>query len=98
MTALAPTVLNFKPFDKNNLRGFFDLELPSGLILHGCTLHTDDGHYWIGLPSRPWSKQDGTQSYAKVIGFKDKATAEQFQSIVTPLAVAAYEQARETAA
>jgi hypothetical protein len=98
MTAPAPIILNFKSMERNSLRGFFDLELASGMILNGCMLHTKDGHRWIGLPSRPWSKEDGTQSYAKIIGFKDKATAERFQNIVTPLAVAAYERTREAAA
>ena len=34
MTA-PPLIQNFKPFSKNTLRGFFDVELSSGMILSG---------------------------------------------------------------
>ncbi|MEA3159907.1 MAG: hypothetical protein QOD95_1455 [Gammaproteobacteria bacterium] len=36
-------IKNWKPFEKNTLRGFLDLLLPSGLILRGCTFHMKDG-------------------------------------------------------
>jgi hypothetical protein len=94
MIAPAPVVLNFKALDRNSLRGFFDVELPSGLILVGCQLHESHGKYWVGMPARPWTKPDGTQSYVKIVDFVDKATAARFQQTIAPLAVAAYERAK----
>src|SRR5262245_44539223 len=34
----AATATNFRRFEKNTLKGFFDLELPSGLVLYDCSL------------------------------------------------------------
>jgi hypothetical protein len=48
-------ILDFKPFEKNTLRAFFSLELASGLILRGCTLHTKNGKFWVGLPAKPYT-------------------------------------------
>jgi hypothetical protein len=87
-------ICDFKLFEKNTLRGFFDIELASGLILRGCTLHFKNEKSWIGLPAKPWTKPDGTQSYTAIIDFRDKQTSYRFQNAVTPLAVAAYEQSQ----
>jgi hypothetical protein len=90
----APAVLNFKLYEKNILRGFFDLELPSGMILTGCGLHENPaGHYWIGLPAKPFTKGDGSQSWAKIVDFKNVAVPDRFQA-----AIAAFEQARRVVA
>jgi hypothetical protein len=84
-------VLDFKPFEKNTLRAFFSLELASGLILRGCTLHTKNGKYWIGLPAKPYTTDTGAQSWAAIIDFRDKQTAARFQEMATAAAVEAYE-------
>ena len=31
-------ISNWKPYTKNTLQGFLSLELPSGMIVHDCTL------------------------------------------------------------
>jgi hypothetical protein len=97
MTTPAPVVLNFKPVEKKSLRGFFDVELPSGMILSGCTLHESHGKFWVGLPGRPYAKPDGSQSWVKIVDFRDKATRDRFQQTVTPLAIEAFERAAEAA-
>jgi hypothetical protein len=86
-------IKNFKSFTKNTLLGFFDVELDSGLVLCGCTLHQTGGRHWIGLPSKPYTKDDGTQSWTKIVDFRDKKIADKFQETVTPLAIAANEGA-----
>ena len=83
-------ILDFKPFEKNTLRAFFSLELASGLILRGCTLHTKNGKFWIGLPAKPYTTDTGTQSWAAIIDFRDKQTAARFQEMATAAAVEAY--------
>jgi len=93
----SPLVLNFKPLERNTLRGFFDLELPSGLVLSGCTLHEKNGKFWTGLPAKPWTKEDGSQSWTKTVDFRDKETSDKFQRTVTPIAIAALERMRGAA-
>jgi hypothetical protein len=44
--------VNFRKHVKNTHQGFFDLELPSGLMLKDCSLHEKDGKRWIGLPGK----------------------------------------------
>jgi hypothetical protein len=84
----AARILCFKPFEKNTLRGFFDIELASGLILRGCMLHEKNGRRWVGLPAKPY----GAQSWAAIVDFRDKRTAARFQELATAAAVAAYER------
>ena len=39
-SAAAIVVVEWKPYQKGeSLQGFIDLQLPSGMVLHGCTLH-----------------------------------------------------------
>ena len=37
------TISNARKLNKGALRGFFDVELPSGMKLNGCTLLEKDG-------------------------------------------------------
>jgi hypothetical protein len=89
MTAPAPVILNFKAFEKYSLKGFFDIELASGMILAGCTLHESQRKFWVGLPARPYAKPDNSQSC-----FRDKRTAAKFQEMAVAAAVAAFERIR----
>lgn len=70
--------INFKPFQKNTLVGFFDLELSTGMVLRGCTLHRREERSWVGLPARPYEKE-GKQTWAAIIDFKDEETRQSFQ-------------------
>jgi hypothetical protein len=87
--AMPLCIKNFKRFEKNTLRGFFDVELPSGMILCGCSLHEKEGKRWIGLPAKQYSKPDGAQSWVKIVDFADREKARQFQDIVLPAVEAA---------
>jgi hypothetical protein len=71
-------VSNWKPYTKNTLRGFLSLELPSGMIVQDCALHTKGDSRWIGLPARPYEK-DGEKSWSPIIEFTSKATRDRFQ-------------------
>jgi hypothetical protein len=79
---MAPCILNFRHLDKNTLRASFDVELPSGMILCGCMLHEKGDKRWIGLPAKPYVKQDGSQSWAKIVDFVDRDTGDKFQKAV----------------
>jgi hypothetical protein len=94
VSAHAPIILNFRRIEKNTLLAVFDIELASGTVICGAMLHESHAKHWIGLPSKGYVKQDGTQGWSKVVYFVDKQTHYRFQEIVTPLALAAYEQSQ----
>jgi hypothetical protein len=80
------TISNARKLNKGALRGFFDVELPSGIKLNGCTLLDKDGKRWIGLPSREWQKADGSKSYAPIVEIPDRDARDKFNAAVLPLA------------
>jgi hypothetical protein len=88
-----PSIRNFKRFEKNTLRAFFDVELPSGMILCGCTLHEKGDSPWVGLPAKPYTKDDGSQSWVKIVDFANSAKAAQFRDLVMPAVMAKMERA-----
>ena len=98
MTLPLPVVLDFKAYAKGTLRGFFDIELASGMIVRGCSLHKKNDHFWIGLPAKPYVNSSGEQAWCRIIDFSDDATRKKFQQTITPLAVAAYEQTQKRGA
>ena len=72
-------VSNWKAHEKNTLRGFLSLTLPSGIVIHNCTLHQKGTVRWIGLPVRQYAKADGSNNYAPVIEFVTKDAGRRFQ-------------------
>lgn len=75
-------ISDWKPFVKNTLRGFFTVTLPSGLIIHKCSLHEKSGVRWIGLPAEKFTKKDGTVSYANLLEFSSRGVSEKFRDAV----------------
>jgi hypothetical protein len=87
-------VSNFRSFDKNTLRGTFDLDLPfGGIILRGCCLHERDGKRWIGWPAKPYETRDGIKSWANIVDFVDSKAKYSLQDEVLPLVLAAMAEA-----
>jgi hypothetical protein len=80
------TVVNPRKLNKGALIGFFDVTLPSGIKLNGCTLLKKDGKRWIGLPSREWAKPDGSKSYVPIVEIPDRSDRNRFNAAVLPLA------------
>jgi hypothetical protein len=39
----------------------------AALILRGCTLHTKNGKFWVGLPAKPYTGNDGGQTWAAAL-------------------------------
>ena len=69
---------DWRMIEKNTLRGFFSLQLPSGLGIKECCLHQKESGRWVSLPSRPWQKSDGSTGYTTIIDFKDSQTKTRF--------------------
>ena len=58
---MSAAALNFKPYDKGSLRGFFDLRY-YGLTIKGCRLMNGNGGLWIALPQKEID-QDGERKW-----------------------------------
>ena len=80
------TVTNSKQMRKGTLLGFFDLEMPSGLIVRGAMLFEKNGKRWVGFPSKESVKSDGTKGYMPLLEFADRSIADKFQVQVLPVA------------
>jgi hypothetical protein len=80
-TAAAPfRVIEWKEFRKNTLEGFLSLQLPSGLILHNCSLHRKGDSRWVGLPARAYEKSDGGKNWEPLVEFTSKESRDRFQA------------------
>ncbi len=84
----AAVVLTARRIEKNSLRGFFDLRLPSGLVLRGCSLHLSHGRWWIGMPAQSYTKNDGAQAWSAVVDFANWQSRKRFQEIALAALVA----------
>jgi len=80
---------NFREHVKNTLRGFFDIELPSGLTLKDCSLHEKGAQRWIGLPGKAQIDSEGRHAsdpntgrklYVTVVEIKDRGRRKRFQA------------------
>ena len=50
---------NWRPVEKNTLRGFFSLTFFGGLTVHEFSLHQRGARWWVALPGRPQLSTDG---------------------------------------
>ncbi len=73
--------VGFKRLERGSLQGFADVQLDSGLVLLGCTLHRSNGKAWVNPPGRPQLDaekkpivENGKIAYAPVIEFVDTKT------------------------
>jgi hypothetical protein len=78
------TITNPKPMRKGTLVGFFDLEMPSGLIVRGAMLFEKNSKRWVSFPSKEWVKSDGTKGYMPLLEFADRSISDKFQAAVVP--------------
>lgn len=75
-------ISEWKAYTKNTLRGFFTLTMPSGMILHGCSLHEKGDSRWVGMPTEKFAKQDGTTGYKQLIEFASREARDDFNAAV----------------
>jgi hypothetical protein len=73
------SVTDWKTFERNTLKGFFTLTLPSGLIIHDVALHERSGSRWISLPAREFIDKQGKKSFRPFLEFTDRGVAEVFR-------------------
>jgi hypothetical protein len=77
----------WRPLERDTLKGFLALALPSGLTLRECLLHKKDGRRWVGLRGRPQidamgrhlSEPAGKRLYLPIVEIPDRGQRERFQ-------------------
>jgi DNA-binding cell septation regulator SpoVG len=84
-------VIDWKPFEKNTLKGFVSLTLPSGLTIHNITVHQKGDARWVSMPSRAYKKPDGSETWQPIIEFATKEAQKRFRD-ATLAALDAYQQ------
>jgi hypothetical protein len=75
-------ISDWKPYEKNSLRGFFTATLPSGLVFHKLMLHERNGARWIAFPAREWVDAQGKKQFARFIEFTNREAADRFRDQV----------------
>jgi hypothetical protein len=74
------SVADFKQVSGHGaLIAFLSIETPSGLLIRDCRLFEKSGRKWVGLPSRQYTKSDGSTAYAQIVEFSSKEVAARFQ-------------------
>ena len=89
----AITVSNWKPLNRNGLRGFLTLTLPSRLVINNCQLIEVRGRQRVGLPSRRFLTAKQTVQYEPIIEFSTRKARRNFERAVLT-AVEAFLRAR----
>lgn len=84
-------ITNWKPMDRNSLRGFLSAQFPSGLIVHEVSVHASNGKVWASPPSKPLidgtsgnalRDGDGKIRYVPLIAFSDKSLRDRWSKAV----------------
>lgn len=95
------TVSGWKPFDRNTMRGFCTVHLPSGMTLHDVAIHLSNGSWWASPASKPQLTRDGQAvkddagkiKYVPVVSFESKAVRDRFSASVIEALRAAHPEA-----
>lgn len=90
MTTPLITISDWKPIERNSLRGFCTVCLPSGMILHDVAIHVSNGSWWASPASKPQLNREGQAmkddmgkiKYQPIISFESKATRDRFSTSV----------------
>ena len=83
-------VADFKPIRAGALIGFCDVHLPSGMVLHRCSIFAKDDKAWAAPPAKQVVGKDGTVQkttagkarYEATVSFADRATQERWSNAV----------------
>ena len=83
MTAtIVPTrfrVTEYRAFEKNTLRAFISVELPSGIVISNLTYHKKGDSRWVSMPAQSFQKQDHSTGWKPIVDFNSKEARDRFQ-------------------
>jgi hypothetical protein len=77
---MAVKILEYRPFEKNTLRGFLTVQTPEGWIIRDICIHGRDQSRWLALPAKPIKKEDGSTLWVAIIKQGDRAKWNLFES------------------
>lgn len=85
----AAQIREYRPLSSGKVTGVITIELPSGMVLHGCmVLKTDDGRRWVAAPSKVRvfgtdvrTGADGRPVYDPVVSFVDRDKSDAFSAM-----------------
>ena len=91
-------VLEWKPLQRNTLRGFAKIRLGKSMVIRDVALHIKDNRSWAALPSKPvldsngdTKRQDnGKPAYVPMIEWLDRDAADRFSEAVIAAVEAAH--------
>ena len=83
-------ITDFKSIRSGALVGFCDVHLPSGMILHRCSIFCKDDKAWASPPSKQVIGRDGSVArsadgkvrYEATVSFQDRWTQERWSNAV----------------
>ena len=72
-------ITNWRAHQKETLRAFFSIVLPSGLVIHDCRLHEKGNRRWVGMPTKMFESQ-GEKKFTPVVDFIDRDSEDHFRT------------------
>jgi hypothetical protein len=83
-------ILDFRPLRRNSLIGFAKVELPSGIIIHDCTILICEHGAWASPPSKPQIDRDGNAikdpsgkiKYSPIIEFSGRQVRDRWSNAI----------------
>jgi hypothetical protein len=73
-------ILKYTPYDKPPIQGFIDISIDAWhLEIRGISLVMKDGKRWFNLPSKEYTKEDGSLGYAPIMKFTSSQVADRFK-------------------
>jgi hypothetical protein len=98
-------LISFRPVVKGSLRGFCNVELPSGLVLKDVSVFVARGKAWAALPARPVIDSDGRhhvindkRQYAAAVQWRNRDLNDRWSAAVVELIRAKHPDALDEAA
>jgi hypothetical protein len=94
MSAMQVVIEDFVVMERNTLRGFARVRMPSGVIFHDVAIHRKDGATWASPASKPMLGRDGTQMrgrdgkalWSPIVSFTTKDVRDRFsEAVITAL-------------
>ena len=75
---------DWRAHERNTHEGFVSLTLPSGLVIHGCSLHVKNRQEWVALRGKAQLDRDGQlrkdpNGKQPVVDIPDRHTRDRFQ-------------------
>jgi hypothetical protein len=90
-------IKSFVPVRRNSLRGFAEVQLPSGMIVADVAVHITEGRPWAAPPSKPMLDRNGIVmrddkgkiKYAPIISFATKDLRDRFsREVINAMTIA----------